>query len=155
MLVEDFGREVRAVGPGDRPGFGVYLYLREGIGVAQGREHAGPVTQVGQVDVADQAVRERQPEPVVAEDLDVGNVVERRDHGRILRERRDRHGELMCCHKFPVVEQLVLVERGPLEDLPEHARRERSGQDGERLDADGCRLPDVPRVEMPVIRSCR
>ena len=54
----------------------------------------------------------------------------------------------MCCHELPVGEQLALVERGPLEDLPEHARRERSGQDGERLDADGYRLPDVPGVEV-------
>jgi hypothetical protein len=68
-LVEDFGRGVRAIGPGDRPGFGVYSYLREGTGVAQGREHAAPVTQIGLAVVADQAVGERQPEPVVAEDL--------------------------------------------------------------------------------------
>ena len=30
----------------------------------------------------------------------------------------------MCCYELPVGEQLALVERGPLEDLPEHARRE-------------------------------
>ena len=62
----------------------------------------------------------------MAQDLDAGDIVERRDHGRILRERRDQHQELrVCCSQLPVGEQLALVERGPLEDLPGHARRER------------------------------
>jgi hypothetical protein len=39
-----------------------------------------------------------------------------------------------------------LVECRPLEDLPGYARRERSGQDGERLDADGYLLAAVARA---------
>jgi hypothetical protein len=110
--------EVRAVGPGDRPVLGGLLVPVAKAPGRGGREHAAPVTQIGQVGVTGQAVGERQPEPVVAQDLDVGNVAWRREHGLIVGERRNRRGELMCCHELPVGEQLALVECGPLEDLP-------------------------------------
>jgi hypothetical protein len=84
-LVQDFGREVRSVGPGDSADVGVDSYLHEECRIVQWGEYSVAVLQMGQIDVADQAVREREPQPVVAEDFHVADVVQRGDRERILR----------------------------------------------------------------------
>ncbi len=76
--VQDFWRKVRAVRPGDRPDLRVNSHLCENVRVAERREHPRPVPYMGQVHVTRQAIRERQPEPVVAQHLDVGHVIEGR-----------------------------------------------------------------------------
>ena len=48
----------------------------------------------------------------------------------------------------PVCQQLLLVQHGPLDDLPERSRRQRPGQQGERVDADRHRLPAIARVKV-------
>ena len=54
----------------------------------------------------------------------------------------------MGHHQRPVRQELLLVERRPLEDLPEYPRGQGTGQQRERINADGRRLPAVSRVEM-------
>ncbi len=117
-LVEDLWCEVYAVGPGDRACLGVDSHLSEERGVAKRGEHALPLAQIGEIDVPYQAVREREPQPVMTEDLDTTDVVERRDHASILRQWRNGGWHLMGGHQRPIGEQLLLVERCPLEHLP-------------------------------------
>jgi hypothetical protein len=116
-LVQDLWRKIRTVRPGDRPDLRVDPHLRENFGVVQRREHACPVPHMGQVHVARQAARERQPEPVVAQHLDVSHVVEGRNHRSILRQRGNRPRRLMCLNKRPVIQQFSLVSLSPLEHL--------------------------------------
>lgn|ERR1022692_2092970 len=84
-LVQDLGREVGPVGPGDSADLGVDSYLCEKCGIVQWGEYSVAMLKVGQIDVADQAIREREPQLVVAEDFHVADVVQRGDHARILR----------------------------------------------------------------------
>ena|ERR1022692_1173464 len=79
-LVQDLRCEVRSVGPGDGADLGVNAHVCEERRIAERGEHALPLTEMGQIDIACQAVREREPQPVVAEDFDVTDVVKRRDH---------------------------------------------------------------------------
>jgi hypothetical protein len=73
-LVQDFRGEVRSAGPGDRPDFGIDPDLSEGIRGPQGREYPSPVTHMRQVHVTGQAIGKRQPEPVVAQHLNISHV---------------------------------------------------------------------------------
>ncbi len=116
-LVQNFWREVRTVGPGDRPDLRIDSHLCEDLGVTQRREHSRPVPQMGQVHIARQAVRERQPEPVVAQHLDISHVMKGRSHRSMLRQGGNRQRGLMCLHKRPVIQQLSLVGLSPLEYL--------------------------------------
>lgn len=76
LLVEDFRREVRSAGPGDRADLRIDVHLGKILGIAQRLKYPATAAEVGEADVADQAVRERQPQPVVAENLHVGDVME-------------------------------------------------------------------------------
>ena len=117
-LVQDLRREIYAVGPGDRARLRVDSHLGKEHRIAKGCEHAVPLAEMGEIDVAHQAVREREPQPVMTEDLDTTDVVERRDHASILRQWRNGGWHLMGGHQRPIGEQLLLVERCPLEHLP-------------------------------------
>ena len=88
-LVQNFWGEVEAAGPGDGANLGVDSHLGEECGIAQGRENAVQFPEMGQFDIADQAVGERQPQPVVAQDLHVGHVIQWNGHDIMLRQRRD------------------------------------------------------------------
>lgn len=106
-LVQDFWREVRAVRPGDRPDLRVDSHLCEDLGIAQRHEHSCPALNMGQVHVTCQAVRERQPEPVVAQHLDVRHVMQERSHRSMLRQRGNRQRRLMRLHERPVSNKAV------------------------------------------------
>jgi hypothetical protein len=66
----------------------------------------------------------------------------------MLCQRRDRGWWLVRGDQRPVRQQLVLVQRSPLEDLPEYPRRQCPGQQAEGVDADRRGLPGIARVEV-------
>src|ERR1035438_9806429 len=74
-LVEDLRREVRSAGPGDRADLRIEAHLGKALGIAQRLEYPSTAAEVGEIDVADQAVRERQPQPVVAEHPDASHLI--------------------------------------------------------------------------------
>jgi hypothetical protein len=73
-VVQDFRRKVGTARPGDRPDLGIDPNLSEGVRVSQGREDPSPVMHLGQIDIACQAIGKRQPEPVVAQHLNISHV---------------------------------------------------------------------------------
>jgi hypothetical protein len=89
------GREVGTAGPGNCPYLGINSNPGEGVRVSQESEHPSPVTHMRHVHVAGQAVRKRQPEPIMAQHFDVSYVMQGRDHLAILRQGCDRHRGLM------------------------------------------------------------
>jgi hypothetical protein len=129
-LVQNFWSEVGPAGPGDRADLGVDSHLGEERGIVQGGEHAAQFSKMGQIDVADQAVGEGQPQPVVTEDFHLGHVVEGSGHTDMLCQRRDRGWQLVRGDQRPVCQQLLLVQHGPLDDTDRH------------------RLPAVARVKV-------
>lgn len=79
-LIQDLGCEVCSVGPGDGADLRVDVHACEVRRIAECGEDAFPLTEMGQIDIACQAVGEREPEPVVAEDFHVTDVMKRGDH---------------------------------------------------------------------------
>ena len=127
-LVQDLGREVYSVRPGDRADLGVHPHLRKERGITERGEHAFPLGEMGEIDIADQAVRERETQAVVAKNFHTADIAQQRDHSLRLRQRRNRGRHLMLGHERPVGKQLVLVERSPLENLAQHSWRQSAGQ---------------------------
>src|SRR5687767_5313175 len=75
LLVEGLRRHVGAVGPGDRARVGVDRDAGEVGRVTKRLEYSAPLAP-SEIDIADRSVREGQAQPVLANDLDRGNVHE-------------------------------------------------------------------------------
>jgi hypothetical protein len=143
-LVEDFGCKVHPAGPGNRADLGIHSDLRKECGIVRGSEYAFPLGQMGQVDITHQAVREREPQPVVAEHFDVADIAEQSAHALSLRQRWNRGRHLMRGHLRPVGEQLLLVKCRPLEHLAQHTWRQRAHWAERRTAAGNQQITDTP-----------
>ena len=88
-LVEHLRCEICAVRPGNGPDLSIHCYLIKESPIAQRGEYPTPVAKMREIDIADQAVRELEPQSVVAKDLDVADVWQR-SHAPSLGERGDQ-----------------------------------------------------------------
>lgn len=124
FLVERLRGHVKSVRPDDRPKLTVDVDLGEDSGIPEWLEHPEPLVVV-ESDVANRSVLEREPQLVITDHFDLGDVHEWRylDHAQILGERLDRLERFMLARTFPVGEQFVPMQPGPLAHQPQLATR--------------------------------
>lgn len=117
--VESFRIEVRTVGPHQCAQLRIHADAVELNRVSERLEHL--TSQLGsQVDVTDNPVAEREPEPVLTEALYARDL----DHSPILCERLDGCQRRAFDHTLPVGSQLVLVQGRPFHDMPKRPSRQ-------------------------------
>lgn len=97
-VVEDVWSKIGPAGPGHRSKFRVDSRLGESSRIPQRSENSASVPQMRRINIAHQAVSERQPKPVVAQDPDFSHVVEGRRHRRAISNRHLAHMLVKLWH---------------------------------------------------------
>ena len=145
VAVQDKRIEVSAVGPHNRPQLIIDTNLREEAWVGKRLEH-GTVQLSGEVDIARTAVAEAEPQPIVAENLDIRDPHE--VHGPILRQRVDRLRRATVLCPAPVRLQLQTMQRRPLAHEFERTTRQLANEHRASLDRDHRMMRGVLSMEM-------
>jgi hypothetical protein len=132
IAVQKLGRGIKTIRPYDRSCLVVDPDLPKVRWVAQALPKR-PANQESAVDIALNAIVERNPQAIAIKRLDASDS---EHHRFMLRQRLDRRQGLQCLSAHPVISELLHMEACPRPNEPQRTRRKRAIENpqGSQLD---------------------